>query len=282
MSLSQETAQCTNLKLESEIRIASSQKTISEEGNAIELYRGRWATTLTTGQIIAVGGRSFFSEHLDLMLTLDFNNFPNADLAKLPDKVNQYFRDSSEQIQRWLGNNQIQGLSAELYCKISATQKLVDHLLVVEDNNDALQERSRIYNQPNPKLSDLIAKSACAERALLGKHILDLVGLDCSYVSGVCCTDYHNSDLETQLSDHSFIVINVGQDQTIVFDIARKHSNGLPRLLNSIIPLRPQVFSNTQNLLVECQALFSHSKLFCGVGNPFLSEKSEVISSKTD
>ena len=74
-----------------------------------------------------------------------------------------------------------------------------------------------------PKLSDFRDASAhCAERATLGHWLLTIMGIPNVYMNGVSFYEYASDG-----ADHSWIVLFLGIQQSMIFDIARPE-NGKP------------------------------------------------------
>jgi hypothetical protein len=136
------------------------------------------------------------------------------------------------------------------------------------DSRVSAERMKRYQGAPEVKLSDLKGISACAERALVGKHLLDLLGVKAAYMGGVA-SHYEAEGMVADLTDHSFLVLQQGE-QSLVFDIARPHASGWPRLVIMDHPMTVHTFVGENDLLLSGLSPFSRSdrKELFGVGDP--------------
>jgi hypothetical protein len=248
------------------------------EGDAVEIHRGRWIEgPLQEGQLVGVGG-SIFSSDLTMKARLDLSSF-EQEISGWPEKVLAAVDGNRARLVASLEENKIEGLEADLLFIALNVQRKTDALLNVEPDTNINSERMRTYDQsPEVPLSELKGRSACAERALLAKHLLHRLGVNATYMSGVA-THYDAEGRVEDLTNHSFLILQRGE-QSLIFDVARPHSTRWPRLVIMDHPLTLEIFMGTDNLLVAGRSPFSRSsrKELFGVGEVFLSEEPKVLA----
>ena len=229
-----------------------------------KLYRGIWADKLTDQEELPVGG-SIFSTELTTKLKLDFSSF-EQDLASItPEKIAEHYEKNGDSIRKWLEEIK-SDIDPFTFLVAMVVQKKVDTLLDVKPDA-SLDERSKLYsNGATPLLSELKGKSACGERAALGQYLLQRLGVESSYMSGISIENAE--DVESYPEDHSFIVLH-HEGNDIVFDIARpKSQENLPRLLRPSIPFNAETFDEKEDALVETKEVLQGQKIYFGVGDP--------------
>jgi hypothetical protein len=252
--------------------------TVGGEGAAIGLYRGRWIEPpLTHDQVVATGG-SIFSEELTLKIRLDLASF-NGELATwTKPNVEEKILEKRGQIAEQLAKAGI-NLDAEIVLIALFVQNKTDALLqVIPDHNPGVT-RIRKYSEDGipPSLSEFRGISACAERAILAKHLCDLIGVPATYMSGVTAQVGPQGNITDEI-DHSFLVMP-HNGSSIVFDVARKCGSGWPRLVVMDHEMSLERFLSAQNILISGTCPFSsaNGKILFGVGNPMSSEPLRVL-----
>lgn len=247
---------------------------LPDEGAAVALHRGRWIEgALVENQLVAVGG-SVFSADLNVKVRLDYASFAEELRNWTPETIAAKIERNRASIAQQLARARID-LEPELVILPLMVQMKSDAMLQVTNDSEPHAERQNKYfaSDEAPLLSDFRGISACAERALLAKHLFDRLERTAVYMGGVAAK--LNSDGQAvDPVNHSFLIIPYN-DRSIVFDVARKCSNGWPRLVVMDCELNLERFCSTDNLLVAGRSPFSSSdsKMLFGVGNPMaLSE----------
>lgn len=232
------------------------------------LHRGVWANQLYPDQELPIGG-SLFNSELNTKLELDFDFFDNQIKNFTSENLKTIYKQSEDSINDWL-----QKIGSDLnpytYFICFQVQQKTDRLLQVDINNPTKSlERQKIYQSKiTPKLSELVGKSECGERAALGQYLFQKIGVDSSYVSGITMEDVNDTDEYPQ--DHSFIILkNQDPDKsTLIFDIARPHHHhNLPRILKTNIPFTHQILPNKEELLIGATEVLQGGQLYFGVGD---------------
>jgi len=244
------------------------QKETREPIEAVKnIYRGVWADKLYNGQELPVGG-SIFSKELTTKLELDFDNFNE----KLNDFTEENIRESYEQNKdsfiEWL-NKIGSDVDPYTYFSCKQVQEKMQELLEVEtDASINSSERQKIYSREKiPKLSELKGKTECAERAALGQYLLQKVGTESAYVSGIAMRDAN--DMDELPEDHSFVVLKhpTKEEGSLIFDIARPLSQyNIPRVLETDEAFNYELLKDKNELLVEATEVLQGNKLWFGVG----------------
>ena len=229
-----------------------------------KLYRGIWANKLIDQEELPVGG-SIFSTELTTKLKLDFSSFEQDLESVTPEKIAEHYEKNKDSIKKWLEEIK-SDIDPFTFLIAMVVQKKVDTLLDVKPDA-SLDERSKLYsNGATPLLSELRGKSACGERAALGQYLLQKLGVESSYMSGISIQNPENT--ESYPEDHSFIVFH-HEGTDVIFDIARpKSQENLPRLLRSSIPFNAQVFDGKNDALIETREVLQGQKIYFGVGDP--------------
>lgn len=233
------------------------------------LYKGVWADKFQNDQELPVGGRAVWSKELDLKLKLDFENFSEQLAAVNEEAVKKRFEENKAAIIDWL--KQV-GSSVDPYLFFVANyaQAMTHKLLEISaDESEVPFARSEKFSGgKTPLLSELKGISMCAERAALGKHVLDKAGFESSYVGGITMADA--KDNEEFPEAHSFIVMKAPADSgTYIFDIARPRSqHNLPRLLKTAVPFTYELLAGKTELLVKAKEALHGGELWFGVGEP--------------
>jgi hypothetical protein len=161
-----------------------------------------------------------------------------------------------------------------------AVQRKVETLLKVGQQETDMLERKALY-QPDKvtKLSETVGKTACSERALFGKYLLQRLGIEASFVSGVVVSDETLG--ENSLNEaHAYIVVNdpeIEGGKTLIFDIARPFTEmNMPALYETNIPVSHDTFKDKRNALVESRPAYldknylGFEKQYFGIGSPDL------------
>ncbi len=257
---------------------APSNPTFLGEGAAVTLYRGQWIEApLSDNQLVATGG-SVFSEEQTLRVRLDFSSFKEDLATWSAERVDAKIAENREKIADQLTRAGID-LDPELVLRALIVQKKTDALLQVAPNHDPGIERRSIYSKdgPPPALSEFKGISACAERALLAKHLLDQIGVPVTYMGGVAAHLNEHGAIEGE-TDHSFLVMQ-HNDRSMIFDVARMCASGWPRLVDMDHDMPLDRFLTTKNLLVSGTCPFSSAKgkMLFGVGNPYLLDEVRVL-----
>ena len=242
------------------------------------LHAGVWVDRVSSGDHIEIGGKSIFSpEILDIKMETDFAHF-DKDLQKFtPENVEEGFLENEQSL-----NDTFKELPRDIdlrtFYTMYCVQKKTSALLKTGETD--LFERNKLYSPDHiTKLSETIGKTACAERALFGKYLLQKLGIDAAFVAGALVSD---EDLGENASNeaHSYIVIRdpkIEGGKTLIYDIARPFTErNLPALYATEIPVDYSSLKNKQNALVESKPAYldrryiGFGKQYFGVGSPNL------------
>lgn len=253
---------------------------VTEEGSVVKkqenfsnddlkpLFRGEWVDNLVEGQIVPVGG-NLFTDNFTQYCVLDFGSFADKCKNFTSENIRSGYERDRAIWEKWaadLGKD----VDPYLYYQCMAVQKVTNSLLQVSNTNEeSMFERETQYKTlKQVPLSSFIGKSACAERALLGKYLMQKIGLECSYVSGITMNDAN--DEEEYPEEHSFIVTRIGE-ASFVFDVARPlgQEQKTPSIFRMDVDLNYDLFKDKQNLMVEGTELLNGYRCWFGVGRVF-------------
>ncbi|EKE19658.1 MAG: hypothetical protein ACD_8C00124G0007 [uncultured bacterium] len=259
-------------KMKDSVEIGSEQ----EKTPAIhELYRGVWANRLDAGQMLPVGG-SIFNEKMDTFLELDFDAF-EKDLSTLsPQRLQEVLEiTGKDSIIEYLDKLK-SDIDPLLFFACLQTQKKMAGILKTADAEPGASfERMKKYGgETAPKLSELVGKTECAERAAMGQYILQKIGIQSSYMSGIVMNNVE--DNEEFPESHSFLVVNDENGKQYAFDIARPHNNEMPKIYSLQQEINEETFKGKEDLLIEGDEISTHAKLWLGVGDPVAGHHSKM------
>ena len=244
--------------------------------NMKKIYRGIWADRLEAGEELPIGG-SVFQDELTIKLMLDFDSF-NADLEnyRSPEKVSELYALNRSVITNWLSQVGSK-IDPYLFFVANTVKGKVQAMMNIKPESPSSDLERRIkFKDDKVKLTDLKGVAMCAEQAALGQYLLQQVleiGYFSSYMSGVTA-----DNPASQLSNHSFIVVNDPNLETYIFDIARPTlQHNLPRILKTDVTFNYELFRWTENLLVGATEVLQGRRLYFGVGNTMLEEEPIVL-----
>ena len=246
----------------------------SEKQELKTLYKGIWADHLENGQLLSVGG-SIFRPDLNLKLELDFESFSDQLMSAVPERLEEVFQETGEgAIVEYLEKLK-SDIDPRLFYACLQVQRKVNDLLEIESQQpQSGRERSNLYDEENPpKLSQLVGKTQCAERAALGQFILQKLNVDSSYMSGIVMDD--PDDNEEYPENHSFLAVRKN-GKCYVFDIARSHKGEIPRMFEMQSEFQCELFENTKDILACGEDIFSHHKSWFGVGDATAGKHQKV------
>jgi hypothetical protein len=238
-----------------------------------QLYRGVWADKLEDNQQLPVGG-SLFSDKLTHKLELDFHNF-DPELQNFTDEnIQLHWEKDRENVTNWL-----QSINAKIdpltFYKMYQVKAKTEALLKVDPSvTEEDPDRAKTLYSGGAKLSDLVGKSACAERAALGQYLLQKIGVETSYVSGATM----NSPDGEGMVNHAFIVVPES-DSTFIFDIARPKTfnSQMPRIMATEKPYDYNLINGKDNLFVPANDVLDGKTLYFGVGDSNIDEEPVIL-----
>ncbi len=245
----------------------------SGESNAFAeqkpLYRGLWAESIKDGDEIPVGG-SIFSDKLDTMLTVD-TEWMQDTLGKFTAaRIEEaYEGGNGAKFAPWIEKNGIK-IDPQIFHKLLQVQATTRRLLQVGDEPVARQRKDKYYDGQESKLSDFVGKSECAEQAVVGKLLLDNIGVASTLMEGV-----HVDNKGDDPIDHAFLVMDDSQgDGSLIFDIARPKASidGYPRILRSEKKLSYSTFEGKDNYVVPAVDIYNGNTIHYGVGHSSLMQ----------
>ncbi|HMP67682.1 MAG TPA: hypothetical protein PKA60_02960 [Candidatus Paceibacterota bacterium] len=233
------------------------------------LFRGVWAEKLYSGQELPVGG-SVFSETLDTRLLLDFENFDDELGGFTEENINDFFENNRGKYEEYLASFDTDFDPYLHFACFQVQQKVAKLLQINEIKKTNIIERMRMYNERTPKLSEMIGKTMCTERAILAQYILQKIGIESVYVGGVSTFSADGEGME----DHSFLIIKgkATPEQSFVFDVARPHDDsGVPSIYKTAENFDYDLLKDKEsNFLVEANEILTDQKVYFGVGDPNL------------
>ncbi len=244
-------------------------KKIEDSGSGPEeiktLFRGVWADELYSGQELPVGG-SIFSEELTSKLKLDFDNFEDDLGGYTEENMIDVFKtgENQKQYEEYL-NVYESDVDSYLHFICFQIQNKVARLLEIDPVKriNAMQ-RNQMFSDGIPNLSDLKGKSMCAERAALAQFLLQRIGIESAYVSGVSSSVESGDDME----DHSFVVLKNRDGQTLIFDVARPNDlDNMPAVYKTGETFDYELLAGKEHLLVEAEEVLHGNKVYFGVGD---------------
>jgi len=253
-----------------------------------KLFKGIWADRLEIGDELPIGG-SIFRDELTTKLILDINSFNGQlDSYHSPQNISEnYVKNREKLIELLSGLNS--KVNPYIFYVTHTIQQKVHSLMDIKPDyipNDL--ERILKFKNDKAKLTELIGISMCAERAAIGKYLLQNVleePYSSTFMAGVE-TPTPSDDTESHsLEAHSFIIIKDPNLKTYVFDIARPFTGGtipniIPFVLETDIPLTYELFDKTKNLLVGATEVLMGQKGYFGVGNSMLMDQELNVYSK--
>lgn len=250
---------------------------VGEYSEKHPVHAGIWVDRVSAGDRIEIGG-NIFADTLDVQIEADFDYF-EKDLERFtPENVEKGFVENESKLQETLKDLPC-NIDLRTFYSAFCVQKKVSELLKAGETD--LFDRNHLYfenkNRETPtKLSETIGKTACAERALLGKYLLQKLGIESAFVAGAVVSD---EDLgENALNEaHSYIIIRdpkIEGGKTLIYDIARPFTErNLPALYEAQVPMDYETFKDKKNALVESTAAYldrryiGFDKQYFGVGS---------------
>lgn len=256
-----------------------------EVGQQVEskpLYKGQWVERLSQGQVLPVGG-SIFSTEMTTKLQLDFDAFEGDAQNYTEEKFREIFKEKEESFKNWYKQLNCE-LDPYLFFILFQVQMKVHQLLAVNPEKPyEAPGRAEVYqHNKSPRLSEFKGKSECAERAALGQWLLQRLGVDSAFMSGI--TMENAVDTDEYAGPHAWLMIKY-QDEPLnylVFDVARpKSQQSLPRILKGSVPLNYDTFKGKRDGLVQATEVFQDKKLWFGVGEPMVARSHNIIQAET-
>lgn len=243
------------------------------------LHRGIWAETLKNNQNLPLGG-SMFSDELTLKLQLDFNSFEDQLRSYTPENFRAVYEKQKESVETWMKTANI-SFDSYVFFVCHQIQQKVAILLEVDkaEEETRASERMQMYIGKNtPRLSEMKGVAACAERAALAQYLLQKVGIDSVYMSGVTMRDIHDEDEYPE--QHSFVILeNIPNEKgRLIFDIARSHSDNIPRIMRPGSAMDYDMLKDQEEMLIGATDIISQGgKLWFGVGEPIAGYHKESV-----
>ena len=246
--------------------------TKKEAGKSIDitpLYRGVWADRIKDGDQIPVGG-SIFSDELDIIMEVDTEWLKDKTVNFTREKLDElYNSDNGQLLKKWVEDNGIK-VDPMILHHLLYVQNKMRALLEVGDESVAVARKDLYLSQRRAKLSEFVGQSECAEQAVVGKLLLDKIGIKSTFMEGV-----HVDSKESDPFDHSFLVLDdLSGEGSLIFDIARPKASvsGYPRILRSEKKLDPTVFEGKNNYVVPAVDIYNGSNIYYGVGHSSLMQ----------
>ena len=139
-------------------------------------------------------------------MELDLATFDEQLGGFTEENIKKVYEQSKESVKDWLekiGSD----MDPYTYFLCYNVQQKIHKLLEVDPNapTNSFERQKMYWGQKPPKLSELKGKTECAERAALGQYLLQRVGAESAYVSGITMRDVKDTDEFPE--DHSFIVL---------------------------------------------------------------------------
>ncbi|HMO78853.1 MAG TPA: hypothetical protein PJ997_01715 [Candidatus Paceibacterota bacterium] len=263
---------------------------------------GVWTDYVYNGQELPIGSESegfIPSSELNLRLKLDFENFDDELGGFTEENIKDFFENNKAAYFEYLKTCNAQ-IDPYLHFACFQVQKKVEKLLQIDylkPTNEA--ERNRMYSKDKiPKLSEMVGKTMCGERAVLAKYILQKMGIDCSYVGAFVIFDDYGNETE----HHSFVVIRYKKTSpnfeikdgsefeaqavlqetenseeieqefsTYIFDITRPHENGAPSIYETEQGFDYELLSSAENkdVIVKAKEVLGGNIEKFGIVDPY-------------
>jgi len=231
------------------------------------LYRGIWVPTIKDGDKIPVGG-SIFSDDLDIILDVDTAWMQDTAEKFSRERIDETYRSQNETVFKpWIEKSGIK-LDPETFYILLQVQATTRKILKVGDESVARQRKDLYLADRQAKLSDFVGQSECAEQAVVGKLLLDKIGIKSTLMEGV-----HVDSRDDYPTDHAFLVLDDPHGEgSLIFDIARPKAslNGYPRILRSEKKLDYSTFEGKNNYVVPAVDIYNGVTLYYGVGHSSL------------
>lgn len=245
------------------------EDTDSTPSEAKPLHRGLWADVIKDGDQIPVGG-SIFSDNLDIILNVD-TDWLNGKIENFTkERVDEAFRgENGEKFKKWIEDSGTKIDAETLHALFQVLMKM-RALLQVNDDTDAMKRTEIYISKAGTKLSEMVGQSMCAEQAIVGKLLLDRIGIKSVLMEGV-----HVDAKDQEPGDHAFLILDDSQGEgSLIFDIARPKAslNGYPRILRSNRKIDYSVFEGKNNYVIPATDVYNGQTLYYGVGNPSLMQ----------
>lgn len=241
----------------------------AEESAIKPLYRGLWAEEIEEGDTIPVGG-SIFSDDLDIMLEVDTSWMAEKADKFTKERVDEVYESKNKAIfEPWIETNGIK-IDAETFHKLLQVQTVARQLLKVGDESVAKQRKDMYLSGNKAKLSDFVGNSECAEQAVVGKMLLDKLGIKSTFMEGV-----HVDGKDFDPNDHAFLLLEDTQgDGSLIFDISRPKASvsGYPRILRTKDKIEYSTFEGKNNYVVPAVDIYNGTTLYYGVGHSSLMQ----------
>lgn len=237
------------------------------------LFRGVWAEQINNGDEIPVGGH-ILEDQLDVVMEVDTDWMEDGTQTFTRERVDDFFRErNGDKFKKMVEDKGI-NLDPETLHMLVQVQSKTRALLGVSNKSVAGERHSQYYATKRAKLSDFVDKSECAEQAVVGKLLLDKIGVHSVLMEGV-----HVDGKEADANDHTFLVLDDSQgDGSLIFDIARPKASldGLPRVLRTDRKLDYPTFQDKKNYVVPAKDVYNGTTLYYGVGRPSLISMDSV------
>jgi len=231
------------------------------------LYRGLWADKIKDGDEIHVGG-SIFSDDLDVFLEVDTSWMSDKIKTFTRERIDEVYDSTNREIfTDWLEKHGIK-IDPKLFNDLLHVQMKMKALLAVNDEPVANKRKDHYLSNRRAKLSDFIGQSECGEQAVVGKLLLDRIGVESSLMNGV-----HVDNKNDYPIDHSFLILDDPQGEgSLIFDIARPKASidGFPRILRTDKKLSHSTFEGKNNYVVPAKDIYNGTTIYYGVGHSSL------------
>ena len=241
---------------------------------------GLFAERLEDGTKLTVGG-NILDQNVETKLELDFSNFDARIGNFSKEALEKGYDKNKEDVQKILSALH-SDMDPYTFFVLAVVQNKVDQLMVVHHQHETKdKDRVQVYHEKGtPKLSDLVGKSQCAERAALAQYFLQKAGISSTYVGGIMMTDKEREDADdTAPHKHSYIILDNPnkKDISLVFDVtnplAYKQREGeyYPRILEMDAKMSHELFAGEQAVMVAGTDTLTHRRSWYGAGKAVVS-----------
>lgn len=231
------------------------------------LYRGAWADKMKDGDRIPVGG-NILSDESTVSLVIDTSWLDNKAQSFTRERIDEVYKSTNEKIfTEWIEKHGIK-IDPKLFNDLFMVQTKMKEVLEVGKEPVSKARGDHYFSRGNPKLSEFIGKSECAEQVAVGKLLLDKLGIPSALMCGVRLDKKTNDP-----SDHAFLILDDPQsDGSLIFDIARPKASieGFPRILRTNKKLEYSTFEGNNNYMVPAQDVYNGTTFYYGVGHSTL------------
>ncbi len=239
------------------------------------LYRGIWADEIKEGDKIPVVFGDGEKAKSSLLVDTAWISGKTANFTK--EKVDEICKTdgNDEVLRKWVSDNGF-NIDPDLLHRLIYVQAKMSQLLEI-GSEDKSNERANLYfSKDTLRLSELVGKAMCSERTVVGKLLLDRLGINSSLLEGVAVDDKNLAPVA-----HAILILDdPTRNGSLIFDIGRPArskdggvvAGGYPQLSTTDHKLDYATFHGKDNYVVPAKSIYNDSVIYYGVGNDSILE----------